>query len=979
MMTLLEQCFNSPEQPALPALGPLFAQLQAHAELPVQLLLEGQLQQHPALPNQLRKILFGSQFAALWLCAHPNHLLELLTSPSSNANWRHQDYQQTIAAQLQHPRDEIELNRVLRQHRNRYLVEIIWRDFNRLNTTQETCTQLTALAEGCLQLSLEFHYASLCREFGTPLNAAGEPQPFLIIGMGKLGAAELNLSSDIDLIFAFPDAGQTSGGVKASIDNQTFFIKLGQKLISSLDATTADGFVFRVDMRLRPFGQSGALASNFDALEDYYHNQGREWERFAMVKARVVAHNAPAATVDYLHQLLRGFTYRRYVDFSVIAALRNLKLMIQREVSKKGKNNDIKLGRGGIREIEFIAQVFQLIHGGRDIQLQDRRLIPTLRQLRQLNCLPHTIDEQLIQAYYFLRNTEHALQGYQDRQTQQLPDSPEAQARLAWVMGYASWDEFWQQLENHRLCVAGEFQAVIAPAEGPSEQPEGQLTPWRTLWLNILGDEASRLQDLQQLGFDEPAASLNLLRQLQENSAVLAMQAQSRERLDDFMPRLLLGLVSGATPSQTLARLTPFSLAVARRSAYLVLLIENPQALAQLITLCEGSVWIAQRLSQHPALLDELLDPNALYTVPSKAELAQELRQSMLRIEEGDLEGQMENLRYFRWAQTLKAAACEVTGHLPLMRVSDYLSYLAEAILEYVLHLCWRTMVEKHGYPDGTPSADPAFIVLAYGKLGGLELGHGSDLDLVFIHNASSNGQSAGIGPVKSLENGLFYTRLAQKIIHILATKTASGELYEVDVRLRPSGNSGLLVSSLSAFAKYQQESAWTWEHQALVRARVVAGSPPLAEAFNQLRDSILQLPRNLPTLQQDVRDMRQKMREQLGSKPSDQTAGLFHLKQDAGGIVDIEFMVQYGVLAWAHANPTLTRYTDNIRILDSLVTTGKLDAQQANQLIAAYKHYRTIGHRLALQQAPSLIPREPLTQQIAQVTQLWQQLLGPE
>ena len=457
------------------------------------------------------------------------------------------------------------------------------------------------------------------------------------------------------------------------------------------------------------------------------------------------------------------------------------------------------------------------------------------------------------------------------------------------------------------------------------------------------------------------------------------MQAQSRERLDDFMPRLLLGLVSGATPSQTLARLNPFILAVARRSAYLVLLIENPQALAQLITLCEGSVWIAQRLSQHPALLDELLDPNALYTVPSKAELAQELRQSMLRIEEGDLEGQMENLRYFRWAQTLKAAACEVTGHLTLMRVSDYLSYLAEAILEYVLHLCWRTMVEKHGYPDGTPSAHPAFIVVAYGKLGGLELGHASDLDLVFIHNASSTGHSAGIGPVKSLENGLFYTRLAQKIIHILATKTASGELYEVDVRLRPSGNSGLLVSSLSAFAKYQQESAWTWEHQALVRARVVAGSPPLAEAFNQLRDTILQQPRNLPKLQQDVRDMRQKMREQLGSKPSDQTAGLFHLKQDAGGIVDIEFMVQYGVLAWAHANPTLTRYTDNIRILDSLVTTGKLDAQQANQLIAAYKHYRAIGHRLALQQAPSLSPREPLAEQIAQVTQLWQQLLGPE
>ena len=372
-------------------------------------------------------------------------------------------------------------------------------------------------------------------------------------------------------------------------------------------------------------------------------------------------------------------------------------------------------------------------------------------------------------------------------------------------------------------------------------------------------------------------------------------------------------------------------------------------------------------------MLDELLDQRSLYQLPSKEVLADDLRREMLRIPEDDLEAQMEAMRYFRSAHALRVAACEISDALPLMKVSDYLTWLGEVILEYVLNLCWHEQVKKHGYPDGEARATPNFIVIAYGKMGGIELGHGSDLDLVFIHESKSGGYTDG---KRSLDNQTFYMRLGQKVIHFLSTNMASGQLYEVDMRLRPSGNSGMLVSNLDSFLKYQKESAWTWEHQALVRARVVAGDADLAHRFNEIRQEILCQKRDLDTLKKDVIEMRQKMRDHLGTPQAEQ-GEVFHIKQDAGGIVDIEFMVQYGVLAWAHADPSLVTFTDNIRILESFANSNLLATQEVDQLTAAYKAYRSTGHRLALQQLPSQIDAEQFADERESVTRIWQQLLG--
>lgn len=976
-MNSLEAALICPPIEGLPPLDPsLITAFKALPTNHLQPILDA-LQQHPQQVAAMQKVLWGSAFAAKWLCQNPEQLYTLINQPRALQFASTQAVYQYIWAQLPETPSEAALHKHLRLMRNQLMVNCIWQDFTRQCTTHTTCQQLSFLANACLQISLNLHYKWLVQDFGIPLNTQGEEQPFIILGMGKLGAEELNLSSDIDLIFCYPEAGKTQGAQKPSLDNQAFFTKLGQKIIQALDTVTADGFVFRVDMRLRPFGQSGALVSHFDALEHYYHTQGREWERFAMVKAQVVAHLAKPNHLHQLQQMLSQFTYRRYIDFSVIDALRKLKVMIIREVNKSGRQQDVKLGEGGIREIEFIAQIFQLIRGGKDLQLQQPQLIPTLKRLAQLHCLTEGVCQELINAYYFLRDTEHALQGYQDRQTQLLPTEPAQQMRLAWLMGFSDWPSYYQQLQLHRQWVSQEFNAVIALPEQNATGETAPLLTLQSLWLNTQETPAATAETLATLGFNQAEALATGLIQFKNNPVLATLHSQGQERLDAFLPKLLLHLHALPTPADTFSRLTPFIMAVARRSVYLVLLSENPQALEQLITLTANSVFIAEQLCKYPALLDELIDPVALYSIPIQHQMTQELQQWMLRIDPTDLEAQMENLRYFRNAIALKAAACEITGHLPLMKVSDTLSHLAEVILTYALHLCWQQLTLQYGYPDSQISATPGFIIVAYGKLGGLELGHGSDLDLVFIYNASPTGSTGGEGAVKSIDNSVFYTRLAQKMLHLLATKTAFGQVYDIDLRLRPSGNSGLLVSRLEAFEKYQMQSAWTWEHQALVRARPVAGCPQLAAAFEALRHRVLQQPRQLETLRAEVADMRAKMRLQLGSSKNQQEMGLFHLKQDAGGIVDIEFMVQYCLLAWAHAYPSLTRYTDNIRILGSLVSSGQLPAHQAEQLINAYKHYRSLGHKLAMQQASMLVARQPLQPYIQTVTELWQQWLA--
>ncbi|SEG82651.1 bifunctional [glutamate--ammonia ligase]-adenylyl-L-tyrosine phosphorylase/[glutamate--ammonia-ligase] adenylyltransferase [Marinobacterium lutimaris] len=934
------------------------------------------------LPEQIRhglpRILIGSDYVCEQLERQPQLLAELHQSGDLWRSYEPGEVRQLAQATLQECDSEAELQRRLRLIRRREMVRIIWRDLNRLADLAETTGTLTHMADALIDLSLEWLHEATAARWGRPMarDASGElvEQRMVVIGMGKLGAYELNLSSDIDLIFAFPQNGETDRQDK-NLSNQEFFTRLGKKLIQSLDNTTADGFVFRVDMRLRPFGSVGPLACSFDALETYYQDQGREWERYAMVKARVVAGDKEQG--DELFTLLRPFVYRKYIDFSAFESLRDMKALINREVKLKNRDQNVKLGAGGIREVEFIAQAFQLIRGGRDQRLQQRELNRILPLLPECVGMPQQVVDELLEAYGFLRDTEHALQALADRQTQELPRDELGQARLAFVMGAKDWQSFSERLDGYRRTVSAHFAEVIAPAEEAAEQTEHAdkcADQWHSLWDAELESEPVE-RYLRELGFAEPQQALQQLRSLQQQRTVQMLQQVGHDRLQAVLPKLLKAVGGTENPEVTLERVLLLIQAVLRRSAYLVLLNENPGALQQLVRLCSASHWFAEQLSRQPGLLDELIDPRTLFTPPDKAKLNDELRQVLVRIPEDDTEQLMEALRYFKHSHVLRVAASDITGALPLMKVSDYLTWLAEVILDAVLEIAWRDMTAKYGIPQKSPGepCDPDFIIVGYGKLGGIELSYGSDLDLVFIHDADSNLMTQG--GKRELANAVFFTRLGQRIIHILGTITPSGQLYEVDMRLRPSGNSGLLVSSLNAFEQYQRNDAWTWEHQALVRARVVSGSERVARSFEAVRADVLGQARERSALQQEVREMRERMRQQLGTAPSRESEA-FDLKQDRGGLVDIEFMVQYLVLANAHDDARLLTYTDNIRILESLEESGLMPAEQAEELREAYKAYRAFGHRQTMQNQPRVISGDQLVEYRERISGYWGDLM---
>jgi len=930
----------------------------------------------PLFWQQLGRVWAGSNYVAEQCCRRPPLLAELaaeLQQPTAAGY-----YAKALASQLSAVDNDPVLEQALRHFRQRAMVRIIWRDLCRISAMEQTTQDLSDLADACIDQALDWLYPRFCSEWGTPYSRErpdqpAAPQRMVVIGMGKLGAGELNLSSDIDLIFAFPHGGETRDG-RRCVDNQAFFNRLGQRLIQVLDNTTVDGFVFRVDMRLRPYGQSGILCPSFAAMEEYYQDQGREWERYAMIKARIVAGDQRAGA--QLMETLRPFVYRKYLDYGAFDSLRDMKTMINREVRRRQLQHNVKLGPGGIREVEFIAQAFQLIRGGRDRQLQQRELRHILPLLPQAVGMPASAVTELLDAYRFLRNTEHAIQAVADQQTQELPDDDHERLRLAFNLGFSDWDSFVTTLDQHRRHVSRHFADVIAADEEPTDSTHDDR--WAALWRGNIDDEPAR-QLLSAEGHEDATEALRLLDNLRASRRVTTLQQIGRERLDKVMPLLLAAVSAEQSPTRTLERCLLLIDSVLRRSAYLVLLIENPDALAQLVKLCGASPWVAQQLARQPILLDELIDVRTLYSPPDKAALEDELRQELLRIPEEDVEALMNALRYFKNAHVLRVAAAEISGALPLMKVSDYLTFIAEVVLDGALTIAWRLLTEKHGQPQreaGVP-CDPDFIVVGYGKVGGIELSYGSDLDLVFIHDGGSNLSTDGAKPI---DNQVFFTRLGQKIIHLLNTATTSGQLYEVDMRLRPSGNSGLLVSSLKAFRDYQLNEAWTWEQQALVRARVVAGSAALKARFEAARAEVLGRQRELATLQQEVREMRLKMRQHLGSKNSSATENpVFNLKQDRGGIVDIEFLVQFFALAHACKRPSLITFTDNIRILDAIEAEDLLPAAETELLRETYKAYRSVGHRLALQEQPNVIADAEMRDQREAVAQIWQRVMGGE
>ena len=656
---------------------------------------------------------------------------------------------------------------------------------------------------------------------------------------------------------------------------------------------------------------------------------------------------------------LNHLVYRRYIDFGSISALREMKQLIRREVKRKGMKDNIKLGPGGIREIEFIVQSFQLIHGGRDRSLQEANLLKVLSTLLASNYVSSSEASELKEAYIFLRNLEHAIQALADQQTQDLPTNLESRSRIAFVMGEKDWPSLMIKLDQYRHNITLHFDGVVAAPE-PEDTEESNLEQWEALWFAQLSDE-EELQLLKHEGFKDAEASRKRLVSLREGKSLTRVRRQSRDRLDKFIPLLLSVAVKLSDPDTLLQRILPLIEAVLRRTAYLVLLIENPAALEHLGKLCISSPWIAEKIARFPALLDEFLNLGDLYNPPKRKELADELRQQLAHIPEDDLENQMDVLRHFKMTHVLRVTAAQVSGNLPLMKESDYLTWIAEVILELVLTIAWNNLVEKHGRPRDVEGnlCNTGFIIVGYGKLGGIELGPGSDLDLVFIHNSAGNKDTEG---PKSIDSSTFYTRLGQRIIHILTTQMSSGILYDADMRLRPSGSKGLLVNSLTYFEKYQRNEAWTWEHQALVRARVITGDVELERKFESLRSEVLSQNRDAEQLRENVMSMRQRMKNSLGTKvvstsKSDQGEDrCFHLKHDPGGIVDIEFLMQYTVLQYSHLYPSLLKWTDNIRISEELELAGLISEENAHQLREAYKAYRLAIHQKALQNQKPIV-----------------------
>ena len=925
-----------------------------------------------------KAILVSDYLAKLWK-KNPHILLQLISVQQLHIDLTQADFHGQLKPLLECI-DTNAFDKSLRESRAYHMSRFIVRDMHRMCSTQQLIFELSCFANSMIELVIAWHYPRFCQRYGAPIGqVSNKAQSLVVLAMGKLGAYELNLSSDIDLIFAYPESGETNG--ELSIANQQFFLKLSQAVVRSLDRVTADGFVFRTDMRLRPYGQGGALALNFDALELYYGEQGREWERYAMIKARPISVDENAG--DELMARLKPFIYRKYTDFSAIQALRDMKMLIDQQVTRLAKQNDVKLGAGGIREIEFIAQSCQLIHGGRDENLQQRGVVKVLEYLCGRELLPRFDDRcllngdlscsGLVSAYYFLRNCEHAIQALNDEQSQTIPSDEKGLKQFLAYLNYTNAAEFHRDYDRHRSVVRQYFSEIVADK---TENIESISKNLQALWQQSRNKDFA--ETLLEQGFDE--SQVALLDRFAKSSDIKRLNSIALERLQQFMNTLLSLINESPCDDKVLDAVLDLAVVILRRSSYFVLFNENPIVINRLLTLAAASPWLMGQIIKQPVLLDELISSKGLGQVPDVAQLNNHLQQQSLRIDVCDMEQQMQMLRYFKLSHQLHIIAAEVFGTLPLMRVSDYLSFVAEAILAYVQDLAWQQMCIKYGQPmrAGELCNRRSFAVIAYGKLGSIELSHNSDLDLVFLYDADIQSDTEGGVDHRSINNREFFTRMGQRIIQLLSTITALGRLYEIDMRLRPSGGKGLLVSRINAFDDYQRSEAWTWEKQALVRARAIVGDTELIERFNQIRQRSLTESRDLDTLRQEVSEMREKMhRHLLPAVCKKRCDELFHLKHSRGGIVDIEFMVQYCVLAFGWRYPELVRFTDNIRILQSLANTGLIPAKKTQQVIDAYQYYRSLSHQQALKEQGSIVTLQQVNVQRNRVLSFWNQLFN--
>lgn len=899
--------------------------------------------------DHLQRVLLASDFAYACCLRDPGLLgpdfLQLMSDP------RHADARAGVLGDV---RDEAALRRELRRFRQREALRLIWRDVNGDDPIETTLAGASVLAESCIEAALRGAEHQVAARHGVVRDATGYPQRMVVLALGKLGGGELNFSSDIDVVFAFAEHGDSDGA--RMLDAGAYYIRVGQLLVSLLADRDPDGYVYRVDLRLRPFGTAGRLALSFAAMEQYFQREGRDWERYAWIKARPVAGDRNAGR--RLLETLRPFVFRRYLDYSAFAGLREMKALIDAEVTRKDLADHLKLGPGGIREIEFIVQLVQLIRGGREPLLRARGLLPALAACEQLGFIPTSAARLLRDAYRFLRKLENRVQMFADQQTHEIPADAEVRLRLALALGYGDWAALAEQLAAHRAAVADEFAVLMAvAARRRARQAPVQWTEfWRGLTTANVVDDAV----LAEAGFVPPHDVRAELEGLLNSAALRAMSARSRERLDRVMPAVLAMAAKQAEPVTTLSRMLRLVHAVARRSVYLALLDEQPAALKRLCGVFSASAFLADRVIDHPLLIDDLFDNHVDSGPPQRAALEDELTRRLATIGEDDVEAEVEIIQEVRQSALFRIGLAFLGGGLTAATTAHALAEVAEVVLCAVLRIAERGVIEAHGRLDGyqqwrtasvhavnmsTTSAEiiavpvvasPPWLgtglaIVAYGSLGGAELGFSSDLDLIFLYDSErSEGESDGAKP---LDAGRYFARLAQRVVHLLGVLTRAGRLYDVDVRLRPDGGKGMLVQSFAAYEAYQRERAWVWELQALVRARPVAGDGALASRFVQARSDLLAVPRAEDALRAEIIDMRARWRAERDR--SDERH--FDLKQGIGGLVDIEFLLQGLVLLHAAQHPLLLVSGNSADLIGAALAAGVIEPPHAAALAAAH------------------------------------------
>ena len=911
--------------------------------------------------DQLGNVWACSDFVARNCIRYPEIIFKLFEEGFESTR-SFGNYQALVESVVNNASDEKALMLSLRVLRQQEMMRIAWRDLNEITDIPTILKELSDLAESIVSITVNHLEKQHAETHGMPLDANSEEQSLLVLAMGKMGGAELNFSSDIDLIFVFADGGETSGPRRTS--HSEFYISVVQKLVKVLNEVTADGFVYRVDTRLRPHGESGPLAMSFSSIEQYYQSQGRDWERYAMIKAKLIT----GRDVDkqYLHSLLTPFVYRRYLDFTMIESIREMKAMINNQMKRKPLTNNIKLGRGGIREIEFIGQTLQLIRAGREPELRSRSIVEVLSLLADKKYLLKDEVEQLIEAYWFLRKLENRLQMLRDQQTHVLPDDEISQLRICLAMNTRNWDELLSQLSRHQQCVDQVFKNLVS-----SDDKENDTLPFSLMW-----EDANVNEDLHgyliESGISDTDGIFKLLSDLVNSPQLRNQTDDNRHRLEQLLVSLLTQISHYSQQYELFNRVCRIIKVLAGRKVYISLLIEYPQVQQRMLKFCAASEWFTERLINHPILLDGLLATKEM--LQQQYDVSHLLALEMDRITgndniNDDLEQTMDRLRQFKHQIVFNVAVIDVFYEEPIETVSDRLTDLANALLENVLQLSWDAMTEKYGRPecivDGK-SIQPTMSIVSYGKMGGNELGYDSDLDIIFLHN--SCGEQQVTAGEKSIDNLSFFVRVAQRVIHFLNTRTYSGVLYEVDTRLRPNGQSGLLVSSVTAFEAYQQEKAWTWEHQALIRARFVTGDTLIEQEFDRIRSSVLRRPREQVALLQDVVQMREKMRKQLAGKSES-----FDFKQDAGGLIDIEFLTQAGVLFHAEQHADCIRHTATLELIAELTKVGWFSESNANNIADAYRYFRQLKNRQNLE---CEIDVSNLEQHRVNVIAAWQRLM---